>query len=390
VRAQRAKQGPRFHSAGDAQQRAQRILPRAVFDFVDGGADDEVTLRRNEEAFAAVELRPRVAVHVGRPSLTTKVLGEELALPVLLAPCGFARAVFPDGDVCAARAAESIGTVSILSSASATSLEDVARGAPDATRWFQLYFLGGREGAEQLIERAGANGYRTLVVTVDTAAVGNHERDIRNRVPQPLKVDARTVFWHAPNMLRHPRWLVRFMRDGMPLSFANARDLRNDGVLLDPVAAAGMMAQYPPTWDDIRWIRTRWDGPLVIKGVLDGEDAVRAVDAGADGVVVSNHGGRQLDGVPATIDMLPQVVAAVDGRAEVLLDSGVRRGTDVVKAISLGAQAVLIGRPYLWGLACGGQAGVEAMLRAFRTEMLRTLKLLGCASVSELSPSWLR
>lgn len=349
-----------------------------------------MTLRRNEEAFAAVELRPRAAVRVGRPSLTTKVLGEELSLPVLLAPCGFARAVFPDGDVRAARAAAAIGTVSILSSASATSLEDVASGAPDAVRWFQLYFLGGRQGAEQLIERAGANGYRTLVVTVDTAAVGNHERDIRNRVPQPLKVDARTVFWHAPNMLRHPRWLVRFLRDGMPLFFANARDLRNDGVLLDPVAAAGMMAQHPPTWDDVRWIRTQWDGPLVVKGILDGDDAVRAVEAGADAVVVSNHGGRQLDCVPATIDVLPQVVAAVNGRAEVLLDSGVRRGADVVKAMSLGANAVLIGRPYLWGLACGGQDGVEAMLRTFRTEMVRTLKLLGCPSVSELSPSWLR
>jgi isopentenyl diphosphate isomerase/L-lactate dehydrogenase-like FMN-dependent dehydrogenase len=205
-----------------------------------------------------------------------------------------------------------------------------------------------------------------------------------------LKVDTRTMFWHAPNMLRHPRWLVRFMRDGMPLSFANAVNLHNDGVALDPVAAAGMMAQHPPTWDDVKWIRSRWTGPLVVKGVLDGDDARRALDAGADAVVVSNHGGRQLDGVSPTIAVLPQVVEAVEGRAEVLIDSGVRRGTDVVKAVSLGAKAVLIGRPYLWGLACGGQAGVEAVLRTFRTEMLRTLKLLGCPSVSELSPSWVR
>jgi isopentenyl diphosphate isomerase/L-lactate dehydrogenase-like FMN-dependent dehydrogenase len=380
----------RFHSARDARERSRDILPRAVFDFVDGGADDEVTLRRNEEAFAAVELRPRVAVRMGRPSLATTVLGEELSLPILLAPCGFARAVYPNGDICAARAAEAIGTVSILSSASATSLEDVARGAPDAARWFQLYFLGGREGAEQLIDRARTHGYRVLVVTVDTAAVGNHERDIRNRVPQPLKVDVRTMLRHGPNMMRHPRWLLRFLRDGMPLSFANAVGLHADGAVLDPVEAAGMMAQYPPTWDDVAWIRAQWTGPLVVKGVLDGDDAARAIDAGADAVVVSNHGGRQLDGVAATIDVLPDVVQAVSGRAEVLIDSGVRRGADVVKAISLGANAVLVGRPYLWGLACGGQAGVEAMLKVLRTEMLRTLKLLGCASVSELSRGWVR
>jgi isopentenyl diphosphate isomerase/L-lactate dehydrogenase-like FMN-dependent dehydrogenase len=331
-----------------------------------------------------------VGVDVGRPKLATTVLGEPVSLPVLFAPCGFARIVYPNGDVLAARAAEAIGTISVLSSASATSLEDVAQGAPDAARWFQLYFLGGRQGAEQLTERAFATGYRALVVTVDTAAVGNHERDVRNRVPQPLKVDARTMFWHAPNMLWHPRWLVGFLRDGMPLSFANATALRVDGATLDPVAAAGMMAQHPPTWDDVRWIRDRWSGPLVVKGVLDRHDATRAVDAGADAVIVSNHGGRQLDGVPATIDMLPEVVDAVGPRVEVLVDSGVRRGTDVVKAVSLGATAVLIGRPYLWGLACGGQSGAEAVLRTLRTEMLRTLKLLGCASVADLSPDLVR
>lgn len=346
-------------------------------------------MRRNEEAFAEIELRQRVAIDVGRPSLSTTVLGEEVALPVILAPCGFARAVHPDGDVAAGKAAETAATIAALSSASATSLEDVANRAPGAKRWFQLYFLGGREGAEQLIDRAQSAGYRALVVTVDTAAVGNHERDVRNRVPQPLKVDLKTVFWHGPNMALHPGWLIRFLRDGMPLSFANAVDLTASGEPLDPVAAAGMMAKHPPTWSDLDWIRERWRGPLVVKGVLDPDDARHAVDRGAEAVVVSNHGGRQLDGVPAAISALPAVVDAVGASAEVLVDSGVRRGTDVVKALSLGARAVLIGRPYLWALACGGQPGVERLLRSLRTEMLRTLKLMGCESIHALDRTWL-
>jgi L-lactate dehydrogenase (cytochrome) len=378
----------RLYNVEVTRRRARRTLPRPVFDYVDGGADDEETMRRNLGAFRAVTLQPKMASGIVRPTLGRSVVGEDLAFPVLLAPCGFARVLHPDGEAGAARAASRLGLASVLSTAACTPLERVAADAPGARQWFQLYFLGGRQGAAQLVGRAEAAGYSALVVTIDTAAIGNRERDVANRVPQPLQVNLRTALVQGPQMLRHPRWLYGFVRDGMPVGLANAAGLTVDGVPLEPVAAAGMIATEPPSWDDLEWLRARWGGPLVVKGLLTAADAVRAVEVGADAVVVSNHGGRQLDGVAASLDALPEVVDAVGARTEVLLDSGVRRGSDVVKALALGARAVLLGRPYLWGLACGGEAGVEHVLRLLRTEIVRTLKLLGCASVDELDGSF--
>ncbi len=382
-----------FGSVADARRRARRVLPRVVFDFVDGGADDEITMRENRRAFEAVTFRPRTAVHV-RPDLKTTVVGTPVAFPVLCAPCGFVRIVHPDGETAVAREAAAAGTVSIVSTAAGTSLEDVAAGAGpsadgESRRWFQLYFMGGRAGAEALVERAQRAGYGALVVTVDTATVGNRERDTRNGVQLPLGIDARNAWHFGPQLALHPRWTARFVRDGMRLDFPNSVHLGPGGTAVPKDEAAKAMMTAPPKWSDVEWIRAQWQGPLIVKGLLTGDDARRAVDLGADAVVVSNHGGRQLDGAPATLRVLPEVVAAVGADAEVLVDGGVQRGTDVVKALALGARAVLIGRAYLYGLAVEGGAGVGRVLGILRRDLDRTLRLLGCPSVTALDGSWI-
>jgi len=384
-----------FHNVADARRRAGRTLPRVVFDYVEGGADDEVTLGRNEEAFRDLVLRPRMASDVD-PDLTTVVLGTELAIPVLLAPCGLVRLMHPDGAAGALRAARSNGTVSVLSSVAGVALESLAH--EPGHKWFQIYAAGGRSEAAGTMVRAEEAGYEVLVVTVDTPALGNRERDIRNGVKPPLRLDARTAISLGPQVLTHPRWAIRMMRDGIsllgrpPAPSAGAEGSPDTASIDRRFAAAGAVAMLasPFTWADVAWMREQWSRPLVVKGILSGEDAERAVDAGADGVIVSNHGGRQLDGGPATISVLPEVVATVGDRTEVMLDGGVRRGGDVVKALALGAKAVLIGRPYLYGLAAAGQLGVEQVLDVLRIEMTRSMRLMGCASVARLDRSWLQ
>ncbi|HZP31451.1 MAG TPA: alpha-hydroxy acid oxidase [Acidimicrobiia bacterium] len=386
---------PPFYSVADARRRARRVLPRVVFDFVEGGADDELTMRENRRAFEEITFRPRVAVHA-RPDLRTTVVGTPVELPVLCAPCGFVRIVHPDGEIAVAREAAAAGTVSIVSTAAGTALEEVAEGArtglggDDAKRlWFQLYFMNGRAGAEVLVERAEHAGYGALVVTLDTATVGNRERDTRNGVVLPLGVDARNAWHFGPQMLVHPAWFARFVRDGMRLDFPNSVRLGPGATPIPKEQQAKAIVTRPPTWADVEWIRARWTGPLLLKGVLTVDDARRAVDVGADAVVVSNHGGRQLDGAPASVRVLPEVVDAVGADTEVLVDGGVRRGSDVVKAVALGARAVLIGRAYLYGLAARGGAGVADVLRILRLDMDRTMRLLGCPSVQELDRTWI-
>jgi L-lactate dehydrogenase (cytochrome) len=374
------------HSIADVRRRAFRTLPRGIFDYVDGGADDESTLSSNSQAFRDIAFRPRNAVHVGKPDLSTTVVGQEVALPVLLAPCGFVRLVHPEGEPAVARAAEAAGTISVVSTVSGYTLEEVARAS--GTAWFQLYFLGGRRGAEVLIDRAQTAGFPVLMLTIDTAAVGNRERDVRNGIAGPLRIDLQHALDLGPSFLRHPRWLFHFIRDGMPLEFGNLAALGPGGTDADPTAAVASMAAEPPTCADLRWIRKQWRGPLVVKGVLTGDDARRAIDLGADAVVVSNHGGRQLDGAPATLRVLPEVVEAVGTHAEVLLDGGVRRGSDVVKALALGARAVLVGRPWVYGLAAGGETGVSTVIKILRTELSRTMRLTGAHAVKDLDGSW--
>ena len=376
---------PRVVNIEDLRRLARRRLPKVVFDYVDGGAEGEVTLRENRRAFDALTFRPRHAVGLPAADLRTSVLDTELALPVLLAPVGYTRVMHPAGEPAAARAAGAAGTAYILSTVSGYSLEDVKR-ASAGTVWYQLYLVGGREVAEAAIERARRAGYSALVVTIDTAVAGLRERDVKNGMTQLLGGRLLAKIPFLPQLLAHPGWLASFLLDGGVPRLANVVLPGVGPMPLVDVTTA--LARAAITWDDLRWLRDAWRGPIVVKGVLTGDDARCAVDAGAAAVVVSNHGGRQLDGVPASLRVLPEVVTAVNGRAEVLMDGGVRRGSDVIKAICLGARAVLVGRAYAYGLAAAGEAGVGRALEILRADMERTLKLLGCGSVTKLDRSF--
>lgn len=377
---------PRVVNIEDLRTLARRRLPKAVFDYLDGGAEGEVTLRENCRAFEGVTFRPRHAVAVPQCDLRATVLGAELSLPAMLAPIGYSRVLHPGGECAAARAAGAAGTGYILSTISGHKLEDV-KASSNGPLWFQLYLIGGREVAEAAIDRARIAGFSALVVTVDTPIAGMRERDLRNGIPQLLGGGIFSRIPFLPQVLSHPRWLASFVLDGGVPVLPNIV-LQGSGPLplLDVTAA---LARATVTWQDLRWMREHWPGPIVIKGILTGEDARRAVDAGAAAIVVSNHGGRQLDTAPATLRALPEVVAVVHGQAEVLMDGGIRRGSDILKAICLGARAVLLGRAYAYGLAAAGEAGVARALEILRTDMERTLKLLGCASVSSLDRSYL-
>jgi isopentenyl diphosphate isomerase/L-lactate dehydrogenase-like FMN-dependent dehydrogenase len=381
----RAVASPRVVSIDDFRPLAQRRLPQAVFDYLDGGAEGEVTLRENRRAFDDVTFRPRHAVAVPECDLRARVLGFDVSFPVLLAPVGYSRLMHPDGEPGAARAAGAAGTAYILSTLSGHRLEDV-KAASSGPVCYQLYLMGGREAAEAAIERARSVGCAALVVTIDTAVAGMRERDFRNGMKELMGTNPFAKIPFLPQVLARPGWLARFLLDGGLSKLPNVVVPGQGPMELIDVSVA--LARAAVTWEDLRWIRKLWSGPIVIKGVLTGDDARRAVDEGAAAVVVSNHGGRQLDCVPASLRVLPEVVAAVNGRVEVLMDGGIRRGTDVVKAICLGARAVLCGRAYAYGLSAAGEAGVTRALEILRTDVERTLKLLGCASIAALDRSY--
>ena len=369
----------RIVSVPDLRPLARRRLPRVVFDYLDGGADGEFTLRENCRAFEDVTFRPRHAVSVPTCDLRTRVLGFDLAFPVLLAPVGYSRLMHPEGEVAAARCAGAAGTAYILSTISGHRLEDV-KAASAGPVFYQLYLMGGRGAAEAGMARARQAGFAALVVTIDTPVAGMRERDSRNGMKELMSGGVFSKIPFLPQILSRPGWLVRFLLDGGVPDLPNVVVPGQGRMPMIDVGAA--LASSTVTWQDLRWIREAWTGPIVIKGVLTGEDARRAIDEGAAAIVVSNHGGRQLDYVPATLQVLPEIVAAVKGEIEVLMDGGVRRGSDVIKAICLGARAVLVGRAYAYGLAAGGPAGVARAIEMLRSEMERTLKLLGCASIS--------
>jgi isopentenyl diphosphate isomerase/L-lactate dehydrogenase-like FMN-dependent dehydrogenase len=375
---------PQVVSIEDLRRMARRRLPRAVFDYVDGGAGDEVTLRENCRAFQEVVLRPRHAMAIEKCDLRTRILGHEISFPAILAPVGYSRLMHPDGELAAARAAGEFGTAFVLSTVSGHKLEKV-KAASIGPVWYQLYLIGGRAAAEAAIERARVAGYSALVITIDTAVAGMRERDVRNGVKELLGSSLLAKIPFIPDVLMHPRWLAAFLLDG---GVPRLENVVAPGAGPMPMMEVGSaLARSVTTWEDLRWLRKLWPGPLVVKGVLTGEDAHRAIDGGADAIVVSNHGGRQLDTVSASLRALPEVVAAVNGQAEVLMDGGVRRGTDVVKAICMGAKAVLIGRAYAYGLGAAGHAGVVRALEILRTDVERVLHLMGCASLADLSPS---
>ena len=381
----------RFVNISDLRLAAKRRLPRSVFDYIDGGADGEITLRENVRAFEDVAFRPHCAGDTPPPDPATTVLGTPISMPIICAPVGSSRMFWPRGEEAAAAAAGAAGTLYCLSTLSGCRLEDV-RTATSGPAWFQLYICGGRDVATAGIQRARNAGYSALAVTVDTAVAGLRERDFRNGAKE-LIAGGIAQLPYLPQFLARPRWLLSYLRDGGLMHFPNV--ILPEGPM--PYAdVTAMLAAACVTWKDLRWIREAWGGPIIIKGVHRGDDAKRAVDEGAVAVIVSNHGGRQLDGVHATIRVLPEVVAAVGGRAEVLLDGGVRRGADALKAVCLGARAVLIGRAYAYGLGAAGTAGVARALEILRADVLRTMKLLGVSSVGELDrslvdvpPSWL-
>lgn len=364
---------------------AQRRLPKAVFDYLDGGAEAEQTLAENCRAFRDVLFRPRSAVAVGACDMKVRVLGHELSFPAMLAPVGYSRLMHPEGEVAAARAAGHAGTGYILSTISGHKLENV-KAASNGPVWYQLYLLGGREAAEGSIDRARRAGFSALVITVDTPVAGLRERDPRNGMKELLGSSWVARVPYLPNILAHPGWVTSFLLDGGVPLLENVVIPGKGPMELVDVGAA--LASATVTWEDLKWIRQVWSGPIIVKGLLTGDDARHAVDEGAAAVVVSNHGGRQLDSVSPTLRALPEVVAAANGQIEVLMDGGVRRGGDIVKALCLGARAVLVGRAYAFGLGAAGPAGVARALEILKSDVERTLRLLGCPSVAALDRSY--
>lgn len=380
----RALAGHRYVNIEDFRRAARRRLPRAVFDYIDGGAEGEVTLRANVRAFEEVTFRPRSAVATPSCDLRTTVLGHPVSMPLLLAPVGSSRLFHARGEEVAAREAGMAGTITMLSTLSGCRLEDVCA-ASRARVFYQLYLVGGRDVALAAIERARNAGIAALVVTIDTPVAGLRERDLRNGMKQLTGDSLIEKLPFLAQFAARPRWLAGFLRDGGLMCFPNV--MLADGPM--PYADVGAaLEQSMTSWSDLSWIRDAWHGPIVVKGIHTRDDALRAVEHGAEAVVVSNHGGRQLDGVRPTLQVLPEVVDAVAGRTEILLDGGVRRGADIARALCLGARAVLIGRAYAYALGAAGGPGVARALDILRQDLIRTMKLLGCASVGDLDASY--
>jgi isopentenyl diphosphate isomerase/L-lactate dehydrogenase-like FMN-dependent dehydrogenase len=371
----------------DLRRLARRRLPRAVYDFIEGGAGDELTVTRNRAAFERFLFEPRVLVDVSKREQSTVVLGERVTTPVILSPTGMAGLSWPKGEVAAARGAHDAGTIYTLSTHSSCSIEEVAAEAPGAL-WFQLYVWQNRDLTRSFVERARAAGYRALLLTVDVPVISRRERDLRNGFTVPPRVTARNVV----DTLRRVGWVRRVLMGQRRLTLANLVGA-SGAPRTDIVTLAGVAnRQVDPSisWADLAWFRSLWSGPLLLKGVMTAADARRAAEHGIDGLIVSNHGGRQLDGTRATIEALPEIVDAVGHRMEVLLDGGIRRGADVVRALALGARAVMVGRPYLYGLATGGQAGVRRALEILANEVDHVLALTGVPRVADLEPSLVR
>jgi L-lactate dehydrogenase (cytochrome) len=375
----------RCGSIDELRAAARRAVPRVIFDFVDGGANDEVTVARNRSDFAALELLPRVLTDVSAVDTATTVLGVPIDFPLLSAPMGLLALLHPQGEVAIARALHALGSVAMISAMASYSAEEMAELAPGPL-WFQLYVWRDRGFVRELIDRALATGFRALVVTVDVPRAAERERDRRNGFGLPPRATLRSL---AGGAVR-PRWAYGFARRPR-LTPANA--VGRGGAGSQPVDVVRYLnAQFDSSlsWDHLASYREQWPGPLVVKGILHPDDARRAVDLGADAILVSNHGGRQLDHAISTIAALPAIVDAVGGDAEVYLDGGVRRGGDILKALALGARACVAGRPFAYGLAAGGEAGALRAATILRDELRAALALAGCPSIHALDRGWLR
>lgn len=367
-------------SVADLRRLAKRRLPGGVFDYIDGGAEDERTLAANQRAFSNMTFRPHVLRGLEQVDTSTTLLGSPLSYPLVLAPTGFTRIADPDGELAVARAAERAGLPYTLSTLSTRSIEEV-RSVSGGRLWFQVYAWRDRGLVKEMVDRAAAADFEALVLTVDTAVFGRRERDVRRGFSLPPTIGPRTIIDGAI----HPSWTLAFLR-GDPIRFANVvgSDV-GDGA--SPVTLSDYInTQFDPSlsWSDVDWLRSIWDGPIVLKGVQRVDDAVRAADAGVEAVALSNHGGRQLDDAPAILDLVAPVADALGGRTEVICDGGIRRGSDIVKAVAAGATSVMAGRAYLYALGAGGERGVDRLLEWFAGDMVRTMSLLGVGSIGDL------
>lgn len=370
----------RANTIWDLRRIARRRTPTAPFDYTDGAAEAEITLNRARRAFLDLEFRPGILRNVASVDLSTEVLGRRSALPVGIAPTGFTRMMQSEGEYAGSRAAAAVGIPYTLSTMGTASIEDVAAAAPNGRNWFQLYLWTDRERSTALIERAARAGYDTLMVTVDTPVGGARLRDVRNGMTIPPSLTLGTVL----DASYRPAWWFNFLTHE-PLSFASLS--RFSGTVAELIDS-----MFDPTlsFDDLAWLRETWKGKLVVKGIQTVEDAKRVVDYGADGIILSNHGGRQLDRAPIPLHLLPDVAAALKGKTSIMLDTGIMSGGDIVAALALGADFTLIGRAYLYGLMAGGRAGVDRTLEILQGEMTRTMKLLGVNAVADLNPDHVR
>jgi L-lactate dehydrogenase (cytochrome) len=376
----------RANNIADLRALARRRLPGPMFHYIDGGSDDEINLSYNTEAFENWELIPRYLVDVSSIDTSTRVLGQDIAWPVMLAPTGMSRLFHPDGERAVARAADKAGTVYSLSTVASTSIEQVAEVCP-GPKMFQIYVLRDADLNREFIERCKAADYAALCLTIDLPAHGNRERDLVTGMTLPPSLTLKSLL----DIALHYRWAFDHITSPT-MELANVAGRIEQGKEEATTLKDFVSQQFDPsvTWDDAAAMMERWDGPFAVKGILCVDDALRAADIGATAVILSNHGGRQLDGVPAPIDLLPEVVAAVGDRVEVIMDSGIRRGTHVIKALALGAKACMVGRAYLYGLGAAGQAGVERALEMLRIEIERDMKLLGCCSVADIGRQHVR
>jgi isopentenyl diphosphate isomerase/L-lactate dehydrogenase-like FMN-dependent dehydrogenase len=382
----------RLQSVADARYFAERRVPKGIFQMFEAGSGSNVTMRENRRAFEEVMFRPRAAVFHPERDLRTTVLGHEISMPVIVSSVGFLSIGHQDGEAGVARAAGAAGTIQFLSGVTNTPVEDVMAAASGPV-FYQLYYIGGREASAPIIERAKEAGAAGLVIIADTAPTARpRDRLYHERASVPAAVSPRQAIRFAPQMLAKPRWALEYLRGARrtgSLEPLMAMGLHPDRTPMKFFEAVGRIYEETPAWEDIPWIRERWDGPLVIKGILTVDDARRAVAEGADAIVVSNHGGNVLDGSVPTLPVLPEIVEAVGDEIEVLMDSGVRRGVDVVKALALGAKAVLLGRAYVYALLAAGEPGVRHMLEVFRQQIDEALAFLGVKSVYDLDASYL-
>ena len=373
----------RAASVDDLRRIAKRRLPGGVFDYIDGAAEDERTLAANQAAYAATSFRPRVLRGIEKVEIESSLLGRPLAYPLVLAPTGFTRIADPQGELAVARAAARAGIPYTLSTLSTRSIEEV-RAVSDGRLWFQVYAWRDRGLVREMIDRAAAAGYEALVLTVDTAVLGRRERDVRRGFSLPPTLGPGTVV----DGVLHPGWTWSFVRNE-PIRFANVVG-RDVGYGASPVTLSDYInTQFDPAlaWEDVDWLRSVWEGPIVLKGVQTVEDAILAAERGVTAVALSNHGGRQLDGAPAAFSLVAPVADAVGGRVEIVCDGGVRRGSDIAKAVAAGATAAMAGRAYLYGLGAAGERGVDRVLEWFRADLVRTMSLVGAATVADLDRS---